>query len=413
MAVKVLALASGVTGLADHRVLNGALLPPAGSGALSTRGGLFITNGTAGLSTVSAMVARVAPLRAVIPNSISVTLGPYLVVSDANVDITFDAGEASVARTDRIIVRVRDNVNDGSGSTAGSVEYLKGQASGSATALPNNSILLWEMSIPAGASAGGGGVNFANAVDQRRFITAHGGIAPVSGATAQASISGPYTGETIYRTDLNALTSWTGSAWQTKGQISVASTAALSNITDPWDGLMAVTRDNDIIYVYNGSTWTPVASPALAKKGIIARGRRTTSTGNITTTETGVLRLDSVPVTSGRIYKISTNGVNMDTSVDNDVASAKIRINTSGTATTSSTPVFLPLRQNIDSAAQSNIVPMECFYVATTTGNISILLSMVRQSGTGNIILFATSTDYLEMIVEDMGVDPGDTGVTI
>src|SRR5262245_55548884 len=102
MAVKVLALASGVTGLADHRMLEGSLLLPDGS--TSVRSGV-LANGTYGaLSTVAAMVARVGPLKAVIANSISSTLGPYLVVSDANVDLTFADGEASVARTDRVIV---------------------------------------------------------------------------------------------------------------------------------------------------------------------------------------------------------------------------------------------------------------------------------------------------------------------
>lgn len=411
MAVKVLALASGVTGLADHRMLNGAML--AQGGAQAARSGVLITPGGGDLSTVSAMVARVAGIRAVVANSIASNLGPYLVVSDANTDITFDAGEASVPRVDRIIIRVRDNVNDGSGSTAGSIEYLKGQASGAATAMPNNSLLLYEMTIPAGASAGGGGVNFANAVDKRVFITVHGGIAPTATNTTMTAIPGPFHGETTYRQDFATLFSYDGSVWRPRGQISVASSSNLGDINNPWDGLQAVARDTDTLYIYNGSTWDAVASPAMAKKGIIARGRRSSSTGNITTTETGVLRLDNVPVVNGRIYKISTNGVNMDTSVDNDAATTRIRINTAGTATTSSTPVFAPLRQTIDNASQSNIVPLECFYVAGATGNISILLSMIRQTGSGNIILFASATDYLEIIVEDMGVDPGDTGVVI
>lgn len=253
MAVNVLALASGVTGLADHRGLEGSFATS--GGVITTRTGLFPSTGAADKSTVSAMVARVAPFRAIINNSISSALGPYLMISTANVDITFADGEASVVRTDRIIARVRDNANDGSGSTAGSVEYLKGQASGAATAMPNNSMLLYQMNVPAGASAGGGGINFANMTDSRTFTTASGGIIPVPGATEMNAISSPYWGQAVYRTDLDCLYIWDGGNWRPKGQISVAASANLTNITNPWDGLQAVARDTNATWVYNGSTW--------------------------------------------------------------------------------------------------------------------------------------------------------------
>jgi hypothetical protein len=255
MAVKVLALASGVTGLADHRILEANFAQP--EGALTIRSGLFKSEGGGNLSTVSAMVARVAPLRAIIANSISASLGPYLLVSDANVDITFEAGEASVPRTDRIIARVRDNTNDGSGSTAGSVEYLKGQASGSATAMPNNSLLLYEMSIPAGASAGGGGVNFANAVNKRVYTTASGGIIPVANATDMSGITTPYEGMACYRIDIGILYIYVGGVWRPRGVASVASSSNLTDVVNVENGNMAVARDTGAIYLYNGSTWVP------------------------------------------------------------------------------------------------------------------------------------------------------------
>jgi hypothetical protein len=253
MAVKVLALASGVTGLSDHRILNGSMLTP--GGLLHPRSGVLRTPGGGDLTTVSAMVARVAAVKVVIQNGVSSALGPYLLVSDGNVDITFDPGEASVARTDRIIARVYDDVNDGSGSTTGAIEYLKGQASGTATALPTNSVLLYEMSIPAGASAGSGGVNFANAQDRRIFTAAHGGIFPVGSNTDMSAVVSPYEGMTIYRTDIDVLYVYDGSTWRPRGQASVAAFANLSTINNPHNGMLAVTRDTGYIYVYDGSTW--------------------------------------------------------------------------------------------------------------------------------------------------------------
>ena len=146
--------------------------------------------------------------------------------------------------------------------------------------------------------------------------------------------------------------------------------------------------------------------------GIIARGRRTTSTGNVTTTETGVLRVDNIPVYAGRIYKISTSNMNMDTSVDNDAARAAFRTSTSGAATTSST-LGNYLRNTIDSASQSNVHNAVMFYVAGADGTLSVLLTLLRQSGTGNIIMFCSGTDILDMVIEDLGVDPGDSGTVI
>lgn len=277
MAVKVLALASGVTGLTDHRILNGAMLTSAGQ--LQVRGGVLPGLGGGNLTTVSAMVARVAPVKVVVPNTVSSSLGPYLLVSDANVDITFDAGEASVARTDRIIARAYDDTNDGSGSTQGVIEYLKGQASGTATSLPANSILLYEMSVPAGASAGSGGINFANAQDRRVFTVTNGAIFPVGSNTDMNAIASPYEGMTVYRTDIDVLYVYDGSTWRARGQASVASSANLSTINNPHNGMIAVTRDTGYIYVHDGSSWV-----VRAGNTNVLYDQRTADTAAITST---------------------------------------------------------------------------------------------------------------------------------
>lgn len=254
MTVKVLALASGVTGLTDHRILNGALVQNAG--ALQIRMGLMPSPNAATLSTVSAMVASVSAFKCVIANSVASSLGPYVLVSDATVNITFADGEASVPRVDRIIARAYDNVNDGSGDTKGDVYYLKGQASGAATPAPSNSMILYEVTVPAGTSAGSGGINFNTATTDRRFYTsAAGGIVPIANATDMSSISFPYEGMTIYRTDLDTLYIYDGTNFKPKGQISVANSAALSNVTNPENGSIAYARDTGRLWTYNGSSW--------------------------------------------------------------------------------------------------------------------------------------------------------------
>lgn len=411
MTIKVLALQSGVTGLGDHRVLNGALIQT--TGQLQIRGGIFPSGG-AGLATVSAMVCSIAPVKLVIANTVASSLGPYVIVSDATVNITFADGEASVARIDRIIARAYDNANDGSGDTKGDIYYLKGQASGAATALPANSLLLYEVTVPAGTSAGSGGINFNTATaDKRTYTSTSGGIIPVLNSTDMTNIgASAFKGMVIYRSDLNALYGFDSSVFRPIGQIAVANSSSLSNISNPAQGNVAVTRDTSGVYIYNGSSWDLMTTAADAKKGIIARARRTSSTGNVTNTETGVLRLDSIPVVAGRAYRISTSNINIDGSVDNDVAELKLRINTAGTATTSSTQIG-GLRNTIDSAAQSNKHTLDAFYYPGSNQTISLLLSLVRVTGTGNVIIFGSSVEIMDFTVTDLGVAPADTGVIL
>ena len=48
-----------------------------------------------------------------------------------------------------------------------------------------------------------------------------------------------------------------------------------------------------------------IVSSSDFRVGVVARGRRTTSTGTFTTTETGVLRIDNIPVVSGLLYLVT------------------------------------------------------------------------------------------------------------
>jgi hypothetical protein len=149
---------------------------------------------------------------------------------------------------------------------------------------------------------------------------------------------------------------------------------------------------------------------------IVARGRRTTPTGSITTTETGVLRVDNIPVFAGKGYRILTSNINLDTSVANDIADARIRVAqaaTTGTAATISSTQIGHMRCTIDDAAQSNVLPASVYYWPSSDGYLSVLLSAQRITGTGNIVVFCSSVELLDLVIEELGTDPGDTGVVI
>lgn len=251
MTVRVLAVGNNNTTQEDHRSLISALTTQAGS--VAQRPGVFPSNNRpAALTNVSSMVVGVGGFRALVKNDLGA--GYFLVQSNATENLTFDPGEAGVARTDRIIIRVYNDANDGSGRNEAVVEYLKGQSSGSATSLPSNSLLLWEVPVPAGASSGTGGINFtATAVDKRLYTVASGGIVAQDYDTADLAF--PYDGQPLFDTTLDILYFYDGSNWRPRTQITVASYSNLSSIKNVYDGLMAYVRDVDIIYVYNGTTW--------------------------------------------------------------------------------------------------------------------------------------------------------------
>lgn len=148
------------------------------------------------------------------------------------------------------------------------------------------------------------------------------------------------------------------------------------------------------------------------RKGIVAWVARTTPTGLFTTTETGVVRIDNIPVYAGRAYEIATSGANLDTTVDNDVAAARIRISTSGAATTASTQIG-QMRNTADNNFYSNVIPMQCFYFPGSDQTLSVLLSAVRLSGSGNISFFCSGVEILHLVVRDIGPAPAASGVVL
>jgi len=215
------------------------------------------------------MTVGVGAFKALVFNTVS--QGHYLVQSDANINLDFEPGEASVARTDRIILRVYNDPQDGSGQTGVAVEYLKGQSSGSATPIPDNSMVLWEVPVPAGTSAGTGGINFVNtAVDKRFYTTASGGIIPVENNGDMTSIVNPYEGMAVLVKSNDVLYIYDGTAWRARSQISVASSGNLTGIVNPYEGLLAYVRDVDRVYFYDGSAWKTSEPRTIANKFMVS-----------------------------------------------------------------------------------------------------------------------------------------------
>ncbi|MEE2041286.1 hypothetical protein Q8791_29080 [Nocardiopsis sp. CT-R113] len=214
MSVRALALASGTTGLEDHRLLIGALLGGVDSEwTLDRRPGLLGGGGNPAAVTGSGMTATVGAFAAVVPGASSPTQGPYLVVSTDPVEVPLVDGPAVGDRVDVLGVVVHDDVYDSTGAVSAEVRVIDPAVD--VTTLP-----LHGVTVPQGASVGTGGVPWSSAVTDRRVYTAtHGGVISVPDMAARNRLGAVRDGTLVHVFATDALymrlpTGWTPAAGQ-------------------------------------------------------------------------------------------------------------------------------------------------------------------------------------------------------
>ncbi|MFJ9569011.1 hypothetical protein [Streptomyces bacillaris] len=181
----------------------GGVIPGAENGTY-LMSGLYVYGETAG------MRATVVPGRAVIQGQ--GRAGAYPVVLTDYTDVGFDDGDASNPRIDLVVLRVHDAQFDSEGgATEATLEVIKGEPKGSPEPprLPDAALPLARVLVPAGASVGTGGIDWANAVYDLRVPTvAVGGILPESW---NRDVPGGYVGQ--YRDTSRELQRWDGTRW--------------------------------------------------------------------------------------------------------------------------------------------------------------------------------------------------------
>jgi hypothetical protein len=180
--------------------------------ATTTRPGV-IPGGTGLNLTGTGMVGTVAIGRAVVQGTAAQGAYPITVtVGDA---FTVANGHASLPRIDSVFVVAYDQLYDASGSTLASIVVVQGTPNASPvapTSVPNSNAYLkiWDILVPAGASAGSP-LNWGVALtDQRTYTVAVGGITP-----GGSSVAGAYQGQ--WRDGGGAsgiLERYNGSAWE-------------------------------------------------------------------------------------------------------------------------------------------------------------------------------------------------------
>lgn len=174
-------------------------------------------------------------------------------------------------------------------------------------------------------------------------------------------------------------------------------------IASPYDGQRTYLTTPGRFESYKSSSTEWVPEPGT----IIARADRT-SDSSTTTTEVGVLRLDNIPVVKDVLYVVKSAPMYI-LSTTGDIVNIRFRYNTAGAATTGSTQLGVASQIKTDSS-QPTTAMLNSLYLATATGNLSVLLSVTRAAGTGNTKVFGGSAFW----VVSLGiVDPGDTGTDI
>ncbi|MYR46590.1 hypothetical protein [Streptomyces sp. SID5910] len=173
-------------------------------GELTTRPGVVPGGNPFAATSAGAMSLRIGIGRGAVQGTAA--QGAYPVAVTSPETVTFTDGAAQFTRIDTVAVHVYDGLYDVSGQTLAAIEVVEGQASATPAppVLPAGYLRLWDVTVPAGASAGTGGINWSTALtDRRQYTTAVGGIVPQGAAGTYA---GAYDGQ--YRDTGTGLERW-------------------------------------------------------------------------------------------------------------------------------------------------------------------------------------------------------------
>ena len=130
----------------------------------------------------------------------------------------------------------------------------------------------------------------------------------------------------------------------------------------------------------------------------VAEDDRTTSSTTVTTTETVVQFVSFTSASTTARYKI-TAIQSTQSSVADDNVQVRLRWATGGTVTTAGTQIASAL-PNADKAGRGNTVTLVKTFVPGVTGTVTVGVTIVRATGTGNVISFGSAQMVNTILVE-------------
>ncbi|PBC80192.1 hypothetical protein BX265_5032 [Streptomyces sp. TLI_235] len=174
--------------------------------------------------------------------------GAYPVAVTVAEAITVPNGDASNPRIDSVFLIVYDKLFDTSGNTLAQVQYVTGTPAGSPTApsapaTTNSALRLWDILVPAGASAGSP-INWATALtDRRPYTSAVGGINP-DGSTA-----GWYSGQYRDGGTTTGIERYNGSSWESRVYLGTSGRVVIGSDVEFYRDSANVARTPDSLTV--------------------------------------------------------------------------------------------------------------------------------------------------------------------
>ncbi|MFE0649162.1 hypothetical protein ACFVZH_11285 [Streptomyces sp. NPDC059534] len=204
------------------------------------------------------MAATVYHGRAVVQGG--TTDGAYPVALDEDITITFGDGDPLNPRIDLVVLRVYDNDIDALGKYEAAVEIVRGQPAANPVAPtpPPLSLTLFSVKVKAGASAGTGGVGWADGIttDLRTTLVSAGGILPVYN---NAAVPGSYPGQYQDNDNSHFLQRWDGNGWVAYPR--EIGGIAPNNMLSTGSYIGQFRETNGVLQRWNGTVWANYHPP--------------------------------------------------------------------------------------------------------------------------------------------------------
>ncbi|MFP1627478.1 hypothetical protein ACLB9X_20455 [Streptomyces sp. 5K101] len=254
---------TGQTRLDTRHTALGATTP---AGPFASRSGILPGTYDGKYRVGGLLMSSNGPMSATVYHGRAVIQGPesqgaYPVALDADTVITFADGDPLNPRVDLVVLRVYDDQFDGSTRSEAALEIVRGTPAATPVApnAPALSLTLFSVRVPAGTSAGTGGIPWTTTgtvTDLRVTVAGVGGILPVYNNAAEP---GAYPGQYQDNDNSHFLQRWNGTAWVAypKEIGGIAPNGALST-----GGYPGQFRDaGGVIQRWNGTVWVTYQPP--------------------------------------------------------------------------------------------------------------------------------------------------------
>lgn len=137
--------------------------------------------------------------------------------------------------------------------------------------------------------------------------------------------------------------------------------------------------------------------------------RDTSSSVSTSSAAVGVLRIDDMELKAGQDYEVITGILHPTSNINTDNARLEIRYSTTGLATTAS--AVLAGLQGFELFGNTTLLRAKFKVVADIT--VSMLLCIARDSGSGNVQMYADGTRRTEFEVMRCGPSKANSGVAV